>query len=114
MILPPQLHDAVMIFLGVVIEALPFLLMGVLVSAFLRVYVKDQWLLRVFPKNAFGQMIVASLLGFLFPVCECGNIPVARRLIAKGVSVHAALTFLLTAPVLNPLVIAATWVAFRG
>jgi hypothetical protein len=57
---------------------------------------------------------VGSSLGFLFPVCECGNLPVARRLVAKGVPPHVAVAFLLAAPVFNPVVIISTWIAFNS
>lgn len=107
------IRDGVTIFFAVIIEALPFVLLGTLVSALLAVTIKDEWLLRVIPKNTFLSHVVISLLGFLFPVCECGNLPVAKRLMQKGLSVSQAVTFLLAAPVLNPLVLLSTTVAFR-
>ena len=55
---------------------------------------------------------MGSCVGFLFPVCECGNVPVARRLLLKGVSPAVAISFLLAAPTINPVVIWSTWVAF--
>lgn len=108
-----QLQDSVTIFLGIVVEAMPFILLGVTVSAFLAHYVKTEKLLKVLPKNRFLAHLTAIFIGFLFPVCECGNIPVARRFLQKGVKPSVVLTFLLAAPVMNPVVIGATWVAFR-
>lgn len=108
-----QLHDSVTIFLGIVVEATPFILLGVTISAFLAHYVKTEKLLKILPKNRFLTHLAAVFMGFLFPVCECGNIPVARRFLQKGVKPSVVLTFLLAAPVLNPVVIGATWVAFR-
>ena len=102
-----------MIFLGIVIEALPFVLLGVFISTMIAHYVDENKLIKIIPKNRFGAIIVASFIGFLFPVCECGNIPVARRLINKGVKPNVVLTFLLAAPVINPVVIFATWSAFK-
>ncbi len=111
---PSQFNDALTIFLGIIVQAIPFLLIGVIVSALLAHFVREEWLLRLIPKNRFGAVLVACGLGFLFPVCECGNVPVARRFIQKGVSPAVALTFLLSAPALNPVVIFATWAAFKN
>lgn len=83
-------------------------------SAALSVYVSDGFLLKWFPRRTFMALFYALVLGFLFPVCECGNIPVARRLMAKGVPHGAVITFLLAAPVLNPVVIIVTLAAFPG
>ncbi len=106
------LQDGLTVFFAVIIEALPFVLLGSVVSAFLAVTIRDEWLLKHMPKNLFLSHVAISFLGFLFPVCECGNLPVAKRLIQKGVSVSQAVTFLLAAPVLNPLVLLSTWAAF--
>lgn len=108
------LYDGLQIFLGILFEALPFILMGVAVSAVLHVFVPSDRLLRWLPKSVPGRMVFASMLGFLFPVCECGNIPVAKRLMGKGLPPYVALMFLLAAPVVNPIVLLATWAAFRG
>lgn len=103
-----------MVFLGILFEALPFVLIGVLVSSILHVFVSSEQLLRWLPKNTVGRMLFASCLGFLFPVCECGNVPVAKRLMLKGVPPYVAIMFLLAAPVVNPVVIVATMAAFRA
>jgi uncharacterized membrane protein YraQ (UPF0718 family) len=108
-----KLQDAVMIFLSIIVEATPFILVGVLISAFLSHFVAKEKLLKIIPENRLGAIGVMMLFGFLFPVCECGNIPVARKLLQKGVKPFAVITFLLSAPVLNPLVLFATWSAFR-
>lgn len=108
-----NLQDGITIFLGIIIEALPFILLGVVLSALLAHYVKEEKLLKLIPKNRFLGILVATLIGFVFPVCECGNVPLARRLVQKGVQPHLALTFLISAPAINPVVIFATWSAFR-
>jgi uncharacterized membrane protein YraQ (UPF0718 family) len=108
------LYDGLMIFMGILVEATPFILVGVLMSAVLQRWVGRERLLKIFPKNVFGASLAAVGMGFCFPVCECGNIPVARRLVAEGVPVHAAITFLLAAPTFNPVVILATAAAFKG
>lgn len=109
-----KLQDSITIFLSIVIEAIPFVVLGVLVSTLLEILIKDEWLLKLIPKNRIGGHIVASLVGMIFPVCECGNVPVTRELIAKGFSVSQAISFYLGAPILNFVVILTTFAAFEG
>ncbi|HEY9828568.1 MAG TPA: permease [Stenomitos sp.] len=108
-----QFNSGLTLFLSLMVEAIPFLLLGVLVSSLLLLFVNEQRLIGLMPKHPVLGALAGSLLGFLFPVCECGNVPVARRLLMQGVSVPVAIGFLLAAPTLNPIVIWATWVAFR-
>jgi len=108
-----QLNNGITLFFSLLVEALPFLLLGVLFSSFLLLFVDEQKLLAVVPRNAVSAALVGSLIGFLFPVCECGNIPVARRLLMKGAPTAVAIGYLLAAPTVNPIVFWATWVAFR-
>ncbi|MGB8701542.1 MAG: permease [Thermosynechococcaceae cyanobacterium] len=109
----PQFNSGLTLFLSLMVEAIPFLLLGVLVSSLLLIFVDEQRLIALMPKNPFLGALAGSCLGFLFPVCECGNVPVARRLLMQGVSVPVAIGFLLAAPTINPVVIWATWTAFR-
>lgn len=111
---PALLRDAVTIFQGIIIEALPFLLLGVAASAFVHVYVKGETILKLIPKSRWGSIVVGPFMGFLFPVCECGNIPLARRMILKGVPIHTVVAFLFAAPVFNPIIILATYAAFSN
>ena len=104
----------VLIFTSLVVEALPFVLMGALVSALIEVYVPPSWFGRVAGLPLPFQVPAAALGGFAFPVCECGSVPVARRLIAKGMHPAAGLAFMLASPILNPIVLASTWVAYSG
>ena len=76
-----QLHNAFTLFLSLLVEAMPFLLLGVLLSSSLLFLVNEKQLIAQLPKNPFLGAVVGSCVGFLFPVCECGNVPVARRLI---------------------------------
>jgi uncharacterized protein len=108
-----QFNSGFTLFLSLIVEAIPFLLLGVLVSSVLLLFVDEQRLIALMPKNPFLGALAGSLLGFLFPVCECGNVPVARRLLLQGGSVPVAIGFLLAAPTINPVVIWATWTAFR-
>ncbi len=107
-------QNFLLVFSSLLIEAVPFVLLGAVVSATIEVFVPS----RVFEKlTALPrplQLPAAAMTGFAFPVCECGSVPVARRLAAKGLSPAAAVTFMLAAPILNPVVIASTFVAYRG
>jgi uncharacterized protein len=108
-----QLNNAFTLFLSLLVEAIPFLLLGVLLSGLLLFFVDERKLVKLAPKNPILGAFVGSCIGFLLPVCECGNVPVARRLIVQGVPLPVAVGFLLAAPVINPIVIWSTWVAFR-
>ncbi|WP_216830470.1 permease [Alkalihalobacterium elongatum] len=101
------------IFLGIVIEAVPFILLGVFVSALIQIYVSEDALQRYLPKNAYMALLPAAVLGAIFPICECAIIPVVRRLIKKGMPLHVGVVFLVAAPILNPVVAASTFYAFR-
>lgn len=108
-----QLSNGFTLFLSLLVEAIPFLLLGVLFSSMLLFFVDERTLVEKVPKNPLLGALVGSMVGFLFPVCECGNVPVARRLIMQGAPTSMAIGFLLAAPTINPIVIWATWVAFR-
>lgn len=108
-----QLSNGFTLFLSLLVEAIPFLLLGVLLSSLLLFFIDERKLAEKLPKNPLLGALVGSLVGFLFPVCECGNVPVARRLIMQGAPTPVAIGFLLAAPTINPIVIWATWTAFR-
>jgi len=108
-----QLNSAFTLFLSLLVEAIPFLLLGVLFSGVLLFFVNERQLVRLMPQNPLLGAFAGSCLGFLFPVCECGNVPVARRLLMQGVPSPVAIGFLLAAPTINPIVFWATWTAFR-
>jgi uncharacterized membrane protein YraQ (UPF0718 family) len=104
----------VLVFTSIVVEALPFVLLGALVSAAIEVYVPDRTFDRLARLPAALQIPGAALGGMAFPVCECGSVPVARRLISRGLHPGAGLAFMLAAPILNPIVIFSTVVAYGG
>lgn len=108
-----KLHSGFTVFLSLLVEAIPFLLLGVLLSGLLLFFVDERKLAALIPKNPLLGALVGSSIGFLFPVCECGNVPVARRLLMQGFPSSVAVGFLLAAPTINPIVIWSTWTAFR-
>ncbi|MEP6986929.1 MAG: permease, partial [Chloroflexota bacterium] len=99
-------------FLGTFIEAVPFLLLGSLVSGMIDSFMTAEDITRFVPRNPILATIVGAFLGFAFPVCECGIVPVVRRLFNKGLPMWVGITFLLAAPVINPIVLVSTYVAF--
>ncbi|MFM9328530.1 permease [Paenibacillus mesotrionivorans] len=100
------------IFLGIILDALPFMLMGVILSSILHLAVSEHVIRRLIPKNPILGIVFACSLGLLFPVCECGMVPIVRRLMNKGMPVYMAAVFLLAGPVLNPVAFASTLMAF--
>ena len=100
------------IFLGIFIEASPFLVAGSILSGLLEVFVGTQMISRFVPRNRVLAAFTGSLLGIIFPVCECGVVPVTRRLYRKGIPPAVGISFLLAAPVVNPIVLLATYSAF--
>lgn len=108
-----QINSAFTLFLSLLVEAIPFLLLGVLLSSALLLTIDERKLLARLPRNPFLGAFIGGCAGFLFPVCECGNVPVARRLLLQGMPTSVAIGFLLAAPTINPIVIWSTWIAFR-
>jgi uncharacterized protein len=100
------------VFVAVVIQALPFLVLGVLLSAIIAVFVPPSFFARALPKRPALAVPVAGMAGAVLPGCECASVPVAGALVRRGVTPAAALAFLLSAPAINPIVLTATAVAF--
>jgi uncharacterized membrane protein YraQ (UPF0718 family) len=100
------------VFLGIFIEAAPYLLLGTLASGLVEVFISREDLARWIPRRAFTGAVAGGLLGLFFPVCECGVVPFTRRMLQKGLPLPAAVSLLLAAPVVNPIVIASTLAAF--
>jgi uncharacterized membrane protein YraQ (UPF0718 family) len=99
-------------FLGIFIEAAPFLLMGSVVSGLIEAFVRADDLTRWIPRRILPATVAGTFMGFAFPVCECGVVPVVRRLYNKGLPMGVGVAFLLAAPVMNPIVFASTYIAF--
>ncbi|HEU5474406.1 MAG TPA: permease [Actinophytocola sp.] len=110
----PAIRTGATVFVAVCIQALPFLVVGVLISGAIAAFVSADALRRLLPRRAALAVPVAGVAGVALPTCECAAVPVARRLIAQGAPSAVALTFLLAAPAVNPIVLVATAVAFPG
>ncbi|WP_026672129.1 permease [Alkalihalobacterium bogoriense] len=98
--------------LSLFFEAIPFLLAGVVISGVIQVFVSEQQMKKMLPKHPILAVITGCSLGALFPACECGIVPIVRRLLMKGVPLYAAVAFMLTGPLINPLVALSTYMAF--
>ena len=107
-------QDFALAFLSILFEGAPFILLGTLISGFLDIYLPPGAMDRLLPKNRTLAVVVAGLLGAVFPVCECAVVPVIRRLVGKGLPVSCALTYMLAAPIVNPITALSTWKAFQG
>jgi uncharacterized membrane protein YraQ (UPF0718 family) len=105
-------RDFVSLSISVVIESLPFVFLGIVLSIGVQIWLPDGFLLRRLPRSPVLRRPVLSLLGMLLPVCECGNVPLARGLIVRGLTVSESMTFLFAAPILNPVTIITTQQAF--
>ncbi|MCM3411803.1 permease [Metabacillus litoralis] len=100
------------VFISILLEALPFVLLGVMISGIIQVFVSEEQIRRFIPRNKFLAIIMSCLVGALFPACECGIVPIVRRLVGKGMPLFAGVGFLLTGPLINPIVIFSTYMAF--
>jgi uncharacterized membrane protein YraQ (UPF0718 family) len=99
---------------AIFVEAMPFLVIGALLSATIEVFVSTERLLRHIPKSVAGGLAFGIGSGFILPTCECGVVPIVRRLMHKGVPPFIAIAYMLAAPIVNPVVLASTYLAFRG
>ncbi len=111
---PDSQQDFALAFLSILFEGAPFILLGTLISGFIDIYLPAGIMDRFLPKNKFFAVLTAGLLGAVFPVCECAVVPVIRRLVKKGLPVSCALTYMLAAPIVNPITALSTWKAFQG
>lgn len=110
--LPTRLQDGLTLSISVLIESMPFVILGVLLSIVVQVWVPPGMIERWMPRRAWARRTALSLLGMFVPVCECGNVPFARGLMMRGFTVPETLTFLIAAPIVNPIVIITTHQAF--
>lgn len=110
--LPHSFLQMSMIFLSIVIEALPFVLLGCIISGALHVYLTPERVKKFLPNNKFLSILVGSTMGIFFPSCECGIVPIVNQFVRKKVPTYTAFAFMLTAPIINPIVLFSTFIAF--
>ncbi|MGW8062987.1 permease [Streptomyces ziwulingensis] len=102
------------VFTAVVVQGIPFLVLGTLVSAAIGALVPERVFGRLLPRSPALAVPLAGAAGVVLPGCECASVPVAGSLMKRGVAPAAALAFLLSAPAINPVVLVATSIAFPG
>ncbi len=108
------LSDIFFAFLSIALEGAPYIVFGTLISGFIEAYVPARIMEKVLPRSHVFSILISGLLGLVFPVCECAIVPVIRRLVSKGLPLANAITYMLTAPIINPITFVSTVTAFKG
>ena len=109
-----RLNELIVVFVSIVLQSLPFVEVGVFASAVVQNFLSAQHVVRWMPRRTLPGVLLGASFGLVAPVCDCGVVPLARRLVAKGVPLPAAVSLMLAAPVINPIVLVATGLAFQG
>jgi uncharacterized membrane protein YraQ (UPF0718 family) len=109
-----QFKGFITLFSSIVYEAMPFIILGAVIAGVLEVMVPQRLVAKIIPRSRLLAILIGGLLGLLFPMCECGIIPVMRRLIRKGVPLSSCTAYLLAGPIINVVVMLSTLVAFSG
>lgn len=107
-----QINDLANIFTSIILEATPFIILGSLISAVIQTCISEKLIAKMIPKNSIWGYFAVAIIGLVFPICECGIVPITRRLIKKGVPIGPGVTFMLSVPIINPIVIMSTYYAF--
>ena len=106
------IKNIAIIFMSIFLESLPFLLLGSFISSIIEVYISNDAIAKLIPKNKILGSIVGVFLGFFIPACDCAVIPVAKRLMKKKVPINVTVSFMLASPIINPVVLLSTYYAF--
>lgn len=112
MFLNGNLENFTTIFISIILEAFPFIIIGVFISSLIQMFISEELISRIIPKNKLIGIFIAASIGLIFPVCDCAIVPIARRLLKKGVPLYICVTFMLSVPILNPVVLISTYYAF--
>ena len=107
-----EIWDFASIFTSIVLEAIPFIILGSFISAIIQTFISEEIITKLIPNVSILGYIGAALIGLIFPVCECAIVPITRRLMKKGLPVGVGVTFMLAVPIINPVVIMSTYYAF--
>ena len=106
-------EQLILSFTSIIYEALPFIVLGVLIAGLLEEFVPQQALARIIPRNRYLAIMLGGILGLVFPMCECGIIVVMKRLLRKGLPLSVCVAYVLAGPVINVVVMTSTFVAFN-
>jgi uncharacterized membrane protein YraQ (UPF0718 family) len=109
-----MLQSFTTIFLSIILEAIPFIIIGVFISSLIQVFISEETIAKIIPKNKFIGIFIAGIVGIVFPVCDCAIVPIVRRLLKKGVPLYIGVTFMLSVPIINPVVLVSTYYAFQS
>lgn len=109
-----QIQSFLNVFISIVWEAMPFIVLGAVIAGILEELLPQRWVTKFLPKSAFLAIIIGGLLGLVFPMCECGIVVVMRRLLKKGLPLSCCIAYMLAGPILNVVVLFSTYVAFKG
>lgn len=109
-----KIKDFIIIFTSILYEALPFIILGALIAGVLEELVPQRVIARLIPRNRVLAVAMSALLGLVFPMCECGIIPIMRRLLRKGLPLSCCTAYMLAGPIINVIVLLSTYVAFSG
>lgn len=109
-----KIKDFLLIFTSIFYEALPFIVVGAIIAGMLEEFLPGRLLTRFFPRHPFMGAVLGAGLGIVFPMCECGIVPIMRRLLRKGLPLGGCVAYLLAGPVINPVVLFSTFFAFSG
>ena len=110
---PSRIGDVLMAFLSILFEGAPYILIGTVLSGLIAAFLDSRLLDKVLPKSRVLATFMAGFLGLIFPVCECAVVPVIRRLVQKGLPISCAVTYMFSAPIMNPIVAISTLTAFK-
>lgn len=106
------MRDIAIYFTTIMLEAIPFLLLGALISAIIEEFVSEERISKMIPKNRVLGSLVGIFLGLFIPACDCAVIPIAMRLKKKKVPTNVIVSFMLASPIISPVVLLSTFFAF--
>ena len=109
-----QAKEFIRIFTGILYQALPFIVLGAVIAGMLEELVPQRFISRIIPRNRFLAIAIGGFLGLIFPMCECGIVPVMRRLLRKGLPLSTCICYMLSGPIINVIVLMSTSAAFSG
>ncbi len=109
-----KVENFILTFTSILYEALPFIILGAVIAGILEEMLPQKLITRFLPRSPTLAIFIGALLGLIFPMCECGIIPVMRRLLRKGLPLSCCVAYLLAGPIINVVVMGSTYVAFSG